>query len=66
MREMSSVYFKMKTIDLLVLRSKKHNRALVLRKQQYSYFNIQELKKLEQQIRWIDAVLESRKLQTSF
>jgi len=66
MREMSSIYFKMSTKDLTRLKSQKYLRALALRKQQYSYFNIQELRKLEQQIKWIDAVLESRKLQASF
>jgi len=66
MREMASTYFKRSTNDLARLRSQKYVRVLALRKQQYSYFNIQELRKLEQQIKWIDAVIESRKLQTSF
>lgn len=66
MREMASVYFKKSTKDLARLKSQKYLRVLALRKQQYSYFNIQELRKLEQQIKWIEAVLESRKQQTSF
>jgi len=63
MKDMVSVYVGMPTKKLKTLRSKKYNRVQFLEHQPLGYFNIQELRKLNQQIIWIDAVLESRDLQ---
>lgn len=63
MREMASVYYNRSTKDLLRLRSEKHNRLARLRKAWMSYLVQQEIRQLERQIIWIDAVLEARRLQ---
>jgi len=60
MKDMSRVYFGMKTDDLRRLRSKKYNRRMNLQSKKMGYFDQQELKILNQQIVWIDAVLDSR------
>ncbi len=51
------------TYDLNVLRSKKYNKMAKLQKEPQTYFNVHERVKLAHQLREIDAVLDSRKLQ---
>jgi len=62
MKDMSAVYFKMDTMRLRELKSKKYVRWEKL-SNDMSYLAMQEKKVLRQQIVWIDAVLASRKLQ---
>jgi len=62
MKDMSSIYFKLPTSDLRALKSKKYVRWEKLERDM-GYLAMQEKKKLQQQIRWIDAVLASRGLQ---
>jgi len=45
----------------MTLRSKKHLRLTKLQAEYSSYLNMQERKKLGQQIAWIDAELQCRK-----
>ncbi len=66
MAYMGDYYLTRTTFDLNVLRSKKVNRLTKLRHDVKTYFVMQEIRKLAEQIDDIDAVLESRKLQTSF
>jgi len=63
MKDMVSVYVGMSTKQLKELRSKKFLRRQKLEHMPLGYFSIQEVRKLNQQIIWIDAVLESRDLQ---
>jgi len=63
---MGDYYFTRTTYDLQVLRSKKVLRLTRLRHEVHTYFVMQEIKKLAEQIDDIDAVMRSRKLQTSF
>ncbi len=64
MKYMGDYYWSRTTFDLSVLRSKKYNRLSALRRQPQTYLNIQEIKKLNEQINQIDAVLDARRLQT--
>jgi len=64
MRDMTSVYLKMETLDLNKLRSRKFVRLHELDGQRLTYGSAREIVKLSKQIVWIDAVLASRKLQT--
>jgi len=63
MKDMVSSYVNMSTRRLKELRSMKYNRRSKLEHMPLGYFSIQEVRKLNQQIIWIDAVLESRELQ---
>jgi len=60
---MGAYYLTRTTFDLKVLRSKKVVRLENLRHEVKTYFVMQEIKKLAEQIDDIDAVLESRRLQ---
>jgi len=60
MKDMSQIYFGMPTEKLRKLRSKKYNRRLRLQSEKLGYFGLQELRVLNQQITWIDAVINSR------
>jgi len=60
MKDMVSIYVNMSTRQLKELRSKKFNRRQTLEHMPLGYFSIQEVRKLNQQILWIDAVLQSR------
>jgi len=60
MKDMVSIYVNMSTKQLKFLRSKKYNRRTQLEHMPLGYFSIQEVRKLNQQIIWIDAVLQSR------
>lgn len=62
--DMHMRYYNMTTKQLLELRSQKNNRIRTLERRQMGYFDQQEMKKLRQQIGWIDAVLNSRIGQT--
>jgi len=62
---MGAYYNKRTTFDLQVLRSKKYNRLMMLRKEVQTYTVMKEVRQLNEQISWIDAVLESRKTQLS-
>lgn len=64
MKYMGDYYFTRTTHDLNVLRSKKVNKLTRLRHDVKTYFVMQEIKKLAEQIDDIDAVLASRRLQT--
>jgi len=57
---MGHYYQSRTTYDLNVLRSKKYNRIVKLQHKAWSYLDIQELKRLKQQIMWIDAELAAR------
>jgi hypothetical protein len=61
MRYMGEYYWSRTTFDLSVLRSKKYNRVAALRRLPKTYLNIQETKKLNEQMAQIDAVLAARK-----
>jgi len=63
MKYMGDYYCTRTTLDLKVLRSKKIVRLENLRHDVKTYFVMQEIKKLAEQIDDIDAVLESRRLQ---
>ncbi len=65
MAYMGSYYWTRTPFDLNVLRSKKYNRLMKLQREASTYLNIQERRKLAEQIRWIDAVLDARRVQTS-
>ena len=65
MAYMGAYYWTRTSFDLNVLRSKKYNRLMKLQKEPATYLNIQERRKLAEQIRWIDAVLDARRVQTS-
>lgn len=65
MAHMGNYYWSRTTFDLNVLRSKKYNRMMKLQKEASTYLNIQERKKLAEQIRWIDAVIDARRFQQS-
>jgi len=60
MKYMGEFYSRMSECELNALRSKKYNRVSKLRKEASTYLNMQELKKLLEQIRWIDAELNCR------
>lgn len=60
MRDMSAVYFKLSSESLRALRSKKVVRRENLRSHYMGYLDQQELRMLNAQIKWIDAVLASR------
>lgn len=60
MKYMGDFYARMTEYDLNVLRSKKYNRVSKLRKEASTYLNMQELKKLVEQIKWIDAEIRCR------
>lgn len=62
-RNMASVYYKMPTAQLLVLRSKKFMELEKLKSRNISYLNRMDMQRLRQQIRWIDAVIFSREAQ---
>jgi len=62
-RQMSQIYFNMPGKQLRTLRSKKYNKTLRMKKETLSWFGERELRRLEEQIRWIDAVLASREYQ---
>jgi len=66
MKYMGDYYSRQTTNDLKVLRSKKYNRVSKLRKEASTYLNMQELKKLIEQIRWIDSELACRREQMGF
>lgn len=63
MKDMSKVYWNMKTQELKHLRSKKINAILRLERKHLGYFDQRELAKLRQQKIWIDAVLAAREAQ---
>jgi len=63
---MGDYYWTRTTYDLNVLRSKKYNRLKRLRAAAQSYFNMQEIRKLNEQIIQIDSVLDARRVQTSY
>jgi len=63
MKYMGHFYQHMSEHDLNVLRSKKYNRVSKLRKEASTYLNMQELKKLIEQINWIDAEIRCRREQ---
>jgi len=64
-RDMTSFYAQQTVFDLNRLRSQKFNRVSKLRKEAATYLNLQELRKLVEQINWIDAELRCRKDQMS-
>jgi len=63
---MGDYYRTMTTYDLNVLRSKKFLRLKKLDKEARTYLNIQEARKLNEQIIWIDAELQCRRDQMAF
>jgi hypothetical protein len=65
MKYTGHVYARMSEHELRVLRSKKYNRLTKLRREAATYLNMQERKRLEQQVVWIDAELECRASQMS-
>jgi len=66
MKYMGEFYAKMTIPELNTLRSKKYNRKMKLDHEPKTYLNMQEQKKLAQQIQWIDAELSCRAAQTRF
>jgi hypothetical protein len=62
---MGAYYWTRKTEDLRAMRSKKANHLERLRGYTKTYFVMQDIKKIAEQIDDIDAVLEARKLQAS-
>jgi len=66
MRDMTSFYQNQSIHDLNVLRSNKYNRLTRLQREPATYLNMQERKKLQTQINWIDAELQCRADQLGF
>jgi len=64
-KDMTSYYAQQSELDLNRLRSQKYNRISKLRKEAATYLNLQELRKLTEQIKWIDAEIRCRKEQMS-
>lgn len=62
-KSMSNIYYTMPTEKLTTLRSKKFVELQKLRRKPGSYLTMQDIRKLSQQIRWIDAVLFAREAQ---
>jgi len=60
MKNMSEYYLKMSTQNLIRLRSQKTVRKDKLMSHHMGYFDLQEVRTLVAQIKWIDAVLASR------
>jgi len=58
---MGAYYHTRTTFDLNVLRSQKYNRLAKIRKEVQTYTVMKEVRKLKEQIAWIDAVLQSRR-----
>lgn len=63
MRDMSDWYFKQPSQKLRALRSQKVTRKAKLEAHHMGYFDLQEVRTLVAQIRWIDAVLAAREAQ---
>jgi len=63
MKDMSDWYYKQSTQKLKALRSMKVVRKDKLMSHHMGYFDLQEVRTLTAQIRWIDAVLASREAQ---
>jgi len=63
---MGNYYWTRNSHELKILHSKKYNRLTKLHREAKTYLNMQEIKKLTEQMRWIEAVLEARRLQTEF
>jgi len=61
MKYMGTYYHTRTTFDLNVLRSQKYNRLAKIRKEVQTYTVMKEVRKLNEQIEWIDAVLQSRR-----
>jgi len=57
---MGTYYHTRTTYDLNVLRSQKYNRLARLRKDVQTYTVLKEVRRLNEQIGWIEAVLQSR------
>lgn len=60
MNNLRNAYFALTTKQLQTLRSKKVVMRNHLRSQPKTYYNLQDIRKLNQQIDWIDAILRSR------
>jgi len=60
MKDMSEYYLKQSTHNLLRLRSQKIARKDKLMSHHMGYFDLQEVRTLVAQIKWIDAVVASR------
>ena len=60
---MGEYYWTRTDHDLAILRSKKYNRIAALRREVMTYTNLKEIRKLQEQMGWIDAVIEARKTQ---
>jgi len=65
MKYMGYAYQSMTDFNLAKLKSQKYNRVIRLRHEAQTYFNMQEIKKLLQQIAWIEAEQSARKDQLS-
>jgi len=63
MKYMGAYYRTRTTRDLAVLRSQKYNRLRKIQQDYPSYWNMQERRKLQTQINWIEAELQCRKEQ---
>jgi len=63
-RYMGNYYWRLNEHELAVLRSKKYNRITSLRRQVQTYTILKEVRTLQEQMGWIDAVLEARKKAT--
>jgi len=61
MKYMGYAYSEMTDFRLAQLRSQQYNRVIRLRHEAQTYFNMQEIKKLLQQIAWIDAEQQCRR-----
>lgn len=65
MHMIANIYYDMATKRLRDLRSKKAVRVAKLESEKLTYFSQQEMRKLRQQIIWIDAVIAARTAQES-
>lgn len=59
-KAMNNVYFNMDTRRLRKLRSKKYCELMALEAKRMGYFDLQRVRVLKQQLKWIDEVLGSR------
>lgn len=64
--DLSTRYFNMRSIDLRRLKSQKEMRQTALRSKKMGYFDLQEMRTLEAQLKWINAELAARDRQIMF
>jgi len=62
-KDMSKIYFSKTTVALEMLKSEKQSKIRQLERSYMGYLDKQDLRKLRHQVKQIEAVIESRRLQ---